>query len=401
MAPDSPKQPVVETPPDGPAQADMGTRALTLRVRQQEILSELGVAALKGTAFEQLLDMTVRLVAEGLEADLAKVLEYVPSEKRLLLRAGVGWAPGLVGVATIGADLGSPAGFALKTGNPVISNHLEAEERFRTPELLAAHGVRRAMNVILQGDGEPFGILEVDSRSEGEFTERDIAFLQGAANILGMAIERQRHERRLNEALDLQQVLVKEINHRVKNSLQLVTSMLSLQAGAHPDVAERLKEASSRIAAIARAHDRLYRSTQVQKINVCEYLADICKDLGGVIAHCEVVCDSTEPIFLSTDRAIPIALLVTELVTNAAKHAYKDDEPGEIRVSLTRNAGTARITVRDEGIGLPPNFKLGRGGGLGTRLLMALAQQTQAQVSAGRLDKGTEFTIELPLEERH
>ena len=84
--------------------------------------------------------MTVRLVAEGLEADLAKVLEYVASEKRLLLRAGVGWAPGLVGVATIGADLGSPAGFALKTGNPVISNHLEAEERFRTPELLAAHG---------------------------------------------------------------------------------------------------------------------------------------------------------------------------------------------------------------------------------------------------------------------
>src|SRR4029077_10564910 len=101
-------------------------------VRQQEILSELGVAALKGTAFEQLLDMTVRLVAEGLEDDLAKVLEYVPSEKRLLLRAGVGCAPRLVGLATIGAVLRSPAGFALKTGNPVISNHLEAEERFRT-----------------------------------------------------------------------------------------------------------------------------------------------------------------------------------------------------------------------------------------------------------------------------
>jgi GAF domain-containing protein len=96
---------------------------------------------------------------------------------------------------------------------------LESEERFRTPELLAAHGVRRAMNVILQGDGAPYGVLEVDSRSEGEFSEHDIAFLQGSANILGMAIERQRHERALKAALEHQRVLLKEINHRVKNSL--------------------------------------------------------------------------------------------------------------------------------------------------------------------------------------
>ena len=83
----------------------------------------------------------------------------------------------------------------------VISNHLEHEERFRTPELLAAHGVRRAINVILQGDGSTYGVLEVDSRATGEFTENDIAFLQGAANILGMAIERQRQEQALREAV--------------------------------------------------------------------------------------------------------------------------------------------------------------------------------------------------------
>jgi GAF domain-containing protein len=84
----------------------------------------------------------------------------------------------------------------LRTGKPVISNHLENEQRFRTPELLAEHGVRRAMNVILQGDGSPFGVLEVDSTSEGEFSEHDIAFLQGAANILGMAIEHQAYQRK-------------------------------------------------------------------------------------------------------------------------------------------------------------------------------------------------------------
>ena len=100
------------------------------------------------------------------------------------MRAGVGWEPGVVGTATIGADVASPAGYALRTGKAVISNHLENEERFRTPELLLEHGIRRAMNVILQGDGEPFGVLEVDSRSEGEFSANDISFLQGAANIL-------------------------------------------------------------------------------------------------------------------------------------------------------------------------------------------------------------------------
>ena len=311
MPTEPPKPPVVETSPDGNAQAETGQHALGLRVRQQEILAELGVTALKGTAFEELLDLTVRRVAEGLEAELAKVLEYMPAEKRLLMRAGVGWDPRLVGRATIGADLESPSGFALRTGKPVISNHLENEERFRTPELLAAHGVRRAMNVILQGDGAPYGILEVDSRSEGEFTEHDIAFLQGAANILGMAIERQRRECKLNEALELQQVLIKEINHRVKNSLQLVSSMLSLQAGADPRVAESLQDASLRVAAIARAHDRLYRSAQVHEIDLAEYLRDVCGDLSETTPHCDVECDSPEPILMSTDRAIRVALMVT------------------------------------------------------------------------------------------
>ena len=158
------------------------------------------------------------------------MLEHVPSENRFLIRAGVGWGPGVVGVASVGADLDSPAGFALRTGKPVISNHLENEQRFRTPEILQRHGVHRAMNVILQGDGKPFGVLEVDSRSEKEFEEQDIAFLQGAANLLGMAIERERSERQLQAALMRDEVLLKEMNHRVKNSLAIVASMLRLQA---------------------------------------------------------------------------------------------------------------------------------------------------------------------------
>ena len=197
-------------------------------------------------------------------------LQYIPSEGHLLVRAGVGWQPGVVGVATVGADLASPAGFALRTGKPVISNHLENEERFRTPAILQTHNIRRAMNVILQGDGRPFGVLEVDSRSDAEFEEHDLAFLQGAANILGMAIERERHERNLRAALDRHQALLKEMNHRVKNSLAIVASMLRLQASDVSDdaVTQHLEEASYRVAAVARAHDQLNRSPDLERLDV-------------------------------------------------------------------------------------------------------------------------------------
>src|SRR5262245_42759166 len=178
---DSPK-PVVEP---SPVPVDPTTRALHLRIRQQEILAELGVRALQGASLDELLNQTVRLTAEGMDTEFCKVLEYIPANHRFLVRAGVGWDEGIVGTATVAADLESPSGFALRTGKPVVSNHLENEQRFRTPELLVQHGIRRAMNVILQGDGAPYGVLEVDSRSEAEFSAHDISFLQGAANILG------------------------------------------------------------------------------------------------------------------------------------------------------------------------------------------------------------------------
>lgn len=92
------------------------------------------------------------------------------------MTAGIGWGPDVIGVATVGADIESPAGYALITGKPVISNHLGNEKRFRTPELLVKHGIRRVMNVILQGDGSPYGVLEADSRSEGEFSIHDVSF---------------------------------------------------------------------------------------------------------------------------------------------------------------------------------------------------------------------------------
>ena len=394
------EDPVVEQSPQGDTK-DTGSRALALRLRQQEILAELGVVSLQRTAFRELLDRAVHFAAEGLQAEMCKVLEYIPEDNRMLMRAGVGWNPGLVDVASIGADLESPSGYALRTGKPVISNHLENEERFRTPDLLKVHGVRRAINVILQGDGAPFGVLEVDSRSEGEFGEHDIAFLQGAANILGMAIERQRYERNLRDALEHQKVLVNEINHRVKNSLQLVASMFNLQATASGDPAlvQSLNEATGRVTAVARVHERLYRSPNVHSVDLADYLADVCADLAALAPQATVQFVSAEPIIMSTDRCVRVALLLTELVTNAAKHA----RPGSnctVSVSLIRAGDDAiSLSVRDNGGGLPNNFEIENSKGLGMKLVTALVSQTGGAIRAAGNQSGAEFTAVIPIEQ--
>ena len=394
------KAPVVEHAGGGDT-FDDPRQSLDRRIRQQEILSELGVIALQGRDIDALLTETVRLVAEGLPSEFCKVLEFEPAENSLTVCAGVGWGSGVVGVAQVGTDLASPAGFALKTGKPVISNHLGNEERFRTPELLARFGICRAMNVILQGDGTPFGVLEVDSRSEDEFLEHDLAFLQGAANILGMAIERERHDRRLTAALERHQVLLKEMNHRVKNSLSMVASMLNLQArdNASPELTDHLSAAANRIAAIGKLHDQLSFGSDIERMDIGQYVVAICNDLDENVAHCEIVTDVVDGIFVATDRAIAIALIVNELITNAAKYAYKNEAGGKIRIRIgLHNPDTFSISVRDEGAGLAPNFDLLKTKGLGMRIVKAFVNQLNANIDVRSHDPGTEFVISIPLD---
>ena len=399
MCPSDPGKAVVEPSPAG-EQDDLSRSALRQRIRQQELLSELGVLALQGTSFVGMLDHTVRMTAEGLNAEYCKVLEYKPSEKRLLVRAGVGWDDGVVGSASVGADLESPAGFALHTGKPVISNHLENEERFRTPELLVEHGIRRAMNVILQGDGSPFGVLEVDSRSEGEFSEQDVAFLQGAANILGMAIEQQRYQQKLQAALDRHQILLKEVNHRVKNSLQVVSSMLHLQANAagNEDLSKHLHEASSRISAVGRAYDRLAYNSDHETIELAAYLREVIEDLEAAVVPCKLFFDAPEEVRFSADRAILLALVINELVMNAGKYAYPDCPGGQIWVRMFQpDQTTILVSVRDDGVGLPGNYNPTISKRLGARLVTALSKQLGAELTQPSSSKGTNFTLVVPL----
>lgn len=108
--------PVAEAVPNG----EVAVGGHNLRLRQQEILAELGVLALQGTPFAQLATKTAALTAEGLEAEFCKILDFRHEEGRFLVMAGVGWGPDVVGVATVGANIEAPAGYALRTGKPVV-----------------------------------------------------------------------------------------------------------------------------------------------------------------------------------------------------------------------------------------------------------------------------------------
>jgi len=140
----------------------------------------------------------------------------------------------------------------------------------------------------------------------------------------------------LKAALERQQFLVKEMNHRVKNSLALVVGMLRLQAreNSHPEFAQQLEDATLRVGAIARVHEQLYQSADVERFDVGRYIEAICKDLGASFGQCEIHVQAQAGIIISTDRAISSALIVNELVSNAAKHAYQGKGAGNVWVNI-------------------------------------------------------------------
>ena len=498
------------TTPDGLAE----------RLRQQALVAEFGVFALREHALDRVLDEACAVAANGLHMRLAKMLHYRAASNDFLVRAGVGWAPGVVGHATLGAGLDSPAGYALQTGLPVLSRNLGAEKRFGVPQLLSDHGALSAINVIVGvGLAEPFGVLEVDSSHRSGFEEADTAFLQSLGNVLAAAMERDLHEAALRrselfalrvfegspdcvkvldgdgtllamnangqalmrlcpgdgvigrpweelwpdaeregvrravaaaqggklgrfeamcptregqsrwwdvlvapvggagdpirlvaisrdvtdrkEAAAAQDVLLRqkdllmqEVHHRVKNSLQLVRTLLQLQArSAAPETRDKLDEAARRIMTIGAVHQRLYEGGSVEETDAAAYLRALLSDMRDTFADTAAGRDillDVEPMRLSADTITPVGLAATELITNALKYGA-----GTIRVRVRRVAVGVELQVEDEGAGFEPGFEPARGRGLGMRLLIAMAKGDPA--GAIRLDAAVPSRITVTL----
>ena len=375
---------------------DEASSVLAYRLEQQAALSNFGMQALKLHSIDELLTLAADTAAAGMRASFSKVLEYRATQRGLLIRAGVGWRNGIVGKAMLGADLESPAGYAFQTGSPVISNQLENEERFRTPLLMAEHGVRRAINVLISGGSGPWGVLEVDSSNAGKFEAADLAFLQGLANFIGVAIDRQLAEQRLTEAIEFQKILVKEASHRVKNSLAMLSSLLRMRARdcANAATAQALSDASDSILAVASTHDRLWKDSDGENTDLGLLVSDICEALHRQWEHIEFRCVAASTEF-PADRVAPFALLLTELATNAAKHAYGLGG-GVVFVTLALNGATRVLEVRDRGVGLPddPDVAGAAPASLGMRLIRTLTQSLGGTLTATN-QGGAAFRIEF------
>lgn len=392
-------------PVSAPAAATAVNRQeLPYRLRQQSLLGEFGRLALQTRDIGRILQRATELCAQGLETSFAKVLEYTPDDKRLLVRAGVGWAPGTIGNVSLGIDMESPAGYAFHTAQIVISNHLQEETRFRTPKLLSDHGIRRAINVLIARGGEgslPFGVLEVDSPDSGQFDVADADFLAGFAGLLGIAIERQHADAELQAALDHQAMLTREMSHRVKNSLASVVGLLRVQArnALSEDVQHALKDAASRITTIAQVHDHLWRSTRIGFVDISDFAGELCSKLQQTVLGNKITC-AFDHLMISADTAIPLGLLINELVTNAAKHAYPAGS-GPIQVSGERRGADLHVQVSDLGIGLPKGFDIEQPrASLGFKVIKSLLAQLEGRMTVNlERPKGAAIELDVPIEE--
>jgi two-component system CheB/CheR fusion protein len=214
--------------------------------------------------------------------------------------------------------------------------------------------------------------------------------------------DQKRIEAELAEALAMKEVLLQEVNHRVKNSLQLVTSLLMLQAGQAQDPALRqaLMEARGRLSVVASMHQRLYSTSQHDRVDFGEYLRDLATEslrALGAEGHVTLDLDLAPDLVLTLTQAVPLALAISEIVTNAVKYAFVGRDEGCLKVALHRTPDGARIEIADNGVGLPEGFDPVKSGGLGMKIVTSLVRQVRARLTIERGDPGCRFMVDLPL----
>ena len=214
-------------------------------LRQQTILAKFGELALKSDDLDGILTEACRLVGEALGTDLAKIVELQEDGHTLLVRAGVGWKPGVVGKVTIRAEDDTSEGLALKTGEPMISPDIGKERRFRYPPFLTENGVRAVANVVIIGgkDRPPFGILQIDSREPRQFTEEDTVFLRSYANLVAAAVDRLRVIGEVREGQERLRLALEAMVAERTRELVEANDKLRTEAEERERIAEELRQA--------------------------------------------------------------------------------------------------------------------------------------------------------------
>lgn len=290
--------------------------------------------------------------------------------------------------------------------NDVPKSSDPAADSLRDLELLAYAGFPMICR------GRMLGTLCFGSRRRTCLADHEVKLLATLSSYLSMAMERleltrmaEQRAAELSKALNdkeklLQQtnLLLKEVNHRVKNSLQMVVSLLEMQRTRLQDetATRALMEAGARVIALAQVHARLYQGGDVQQVDMDVYLRDLCEELRRSTGDGSRIEARGAPVRVATDLAIPVALIATELVMNSLKHAFLAGD-GMIEVSFTTADAEAVLTVADDGCGLPATFDPKRSQGLGMRIVNSLTRQIGGRLSVGHPPRGSSFAVRFPL----
>ena len=292
-----------------------------------EVLAQFGAEATLTEDLDTILNHATRRVSQALAIDLVKVLELLPDGQSMLVRAGVNWKPGVVGHATMAAHTGSPGGYALQQDYAVISSDVASETRFKIPDLLVDHGVKSMVNVVIRGEGEPFGVLEVDAREQRTFDQDDINFLQNYANLLAAAIDRIEAHRQLSDEARRADILARELQHRVKNLLANIAALAQRLSVRCATLDEFMSAFHDRLQAIGRVQDLLIAARQAISIG------DLIQQELTAYGAAGRASVSGPEIRLSRERTQALSLGIHELITNASKHGALATQAGRIAVS--------------------------------------------------------------------
>lgn len=210
--------------------------------------------------------------------------------------------------------------------------------------------------------------------------------------------ERKRDEEQTRASLEEKEVLLREIHHRVKNNMQIISSLLMLQSENIEDKKQRdiFIDSQNRIHAMALIHEKLYQSTSIAHIDLREYISGIVSNIVysyGRKNNIKIDINA-ENINIIIDYAVPIGLIINELVTNSLKYAFPDGRQGTIQICVKSNDNDMiHISIRDDGIGIPKDLDIRNTTSLGLRLITSLAEsQLQGEIILNR-DNGTEFKI--------
>ncbi|HMA37692.1 MAG TPA: ATP-binding protein [Chloroflexia bacterium] len=401
---------------------------LAARTAQQIILAQLGLAALASPDLPALLDAAVIAVAQGLAVDYAEVLELLPGGDALLLRAGVGWAPGLVGVATVGTGPESPAGYILRARQPVIVTDLPTETRFRGTSLLQEHGIISGLSVLIHSRDRPYGVLSAHTTQRRDFSQDDVSFLQAVANLLALAIEREQAEtaRRAQEVAEAANAakndFLSRMSHELRTPLNVILGFGQIleRTGLTPDQQESLQHilrTGQHLLALINEILDLARieagriSISPEPVPIGELIRE-CLDLIRPIAAQARVTLQTDIPPAGDDHVLADYQRLKQVMLNLLANAVKYNHAGgSVFVSCEAGPLRVRILVGDTGAGIAPE-QMGRlftpferlgaehhgveGTGLGLALAKGLVEAMGGQVGArSTVGQGSTFWVEL------